>query len=334
MMKHILFIGFIFFSFTCFACLNEEHVSKNGKPTVDVVSLANLRFYKHQDIVNIEKEIQDLLYLKPDNDVDKNQIQNDIAVKLIKIGKYAEAEKILNTLLQTNENKYSYLINLGTLYELQGKNKQALAFIKKAVAINNESHDGSEWFHIKILEFKLQPFSKDNILAKSVLNIKALKIDSYDISNQISYQLSERIPFTPAPDLLMAKVLQEYGDFLADSISIKAAYLIYEMGMDYDKENIFHFKDKRDALIPYFKKYNQVIPVLNDHYLDPIIQMVKDNSVKIGTTIIQGGLDYYNKLEEERKAKERFRKYLIAGSIFSFCTIFFFIIWKRNKRKT
>src|SRR5258705_12630502 len=95
---------------------------------------------------------------------------------------------------------------------------------------------------------------------QNILDIYKISGKNEVVAEEVRYQLTERIPFTPAPNSTMAKVLQEYGDFLADSVSIKEAYIIYEIGMDYDKENILKLGEKKEALKPYFKKYHEADP--------------------------------------------------------------------------
>ena len=67
----------------------------------------------------------------------------------------------------------------------------------------------------------------------------------------------------------MAKVLDEYALFLADSVSISGAYLMYEIASDYDRANVLQVKEKKEALKPYFKKYKESFPVTANYYTDP-----------------------------------------------------------------
>ncbi len=237
-----------------FACLNEHHVNKFGKETIDKFNIEkSVSFYKQQDIPGTQKYLDELLKEEPHTEQEILETQNSIAVCYIKLNRLDEAEKILTTLLHKHPTDYSVVVNLGTLYELQGKNQQALDYIKKAVAFNPDSHGGSEWFHIKVLEFKVKNIAPDNIINQDILQLKSLHQNPYKIANEIKFQLEERIPFTPAPNLMMAKILQEYGDFLADSVSLTGAYLMYGIAMDYDRDNVLKLTKSRDALIPYLK---------------------------------------------------------------------------------
>jgi tetratricopeptide (TPR) repeat protein len=332
-MKYILLVCLVLLSNVSNACLNEEHVTKSGKSTVDAFTLGDLRLYKNHNKAELELAIKNLLSEKPVTEENILSTQNSIAVVYIKLGKLAEAEAILLELLKKHPKNYSVTINLGTLYELQGKNSKALEFIKKAVAINPESHSGSEWFHIKILEYKLKNIADNKIAGENILDLYSIKKPATEIAYDVSYQLHERIPFTPAPNLLMAKVMQELGDYLADSVSIKGAYVIYETGMDYDRDNILKLAEKRDALKPYFKKYKEKIPYTRNYYLDAAISAVDNNKETIVTSVLEKGFDFFKEQEEKRRQEERQKRYFIfggAGLLAILAGLFFYRRRSRN----
>jgi tetratricopeptide (TPR) repeat protein len=331
------YIVVLFLSFNClisFACLNEEHVTKSGKSTVDAFTLKDLRFFKNHNRAQLELAIKNLLSEKPVTEEDILSTQNSIAVTYIKLGKLAEAEAILNELLKKHPENYSLTINLGTLYELQGKNAKALQYIKKAIAINPASHSGSEWFHIKILEYKLKNIPDSKITNQNILDLYKMKMPATDIAYDITYQLQERIPFTAAPNLLIAKVMQELGDFLADSISIKAAYVMYETGMDYDKENVLQLAAKRDALRPFFKKYKEKIPYTGSYYLDAAMQIAADNKIEMATTILEKGFNYLKEQEEKRKQEKQQQYILWGGGMAAGVLLVGLFFYRRRKKGT
>jgi tetratricopeptide (TPR) repeat protein len=330
-MKRCLVFIFILLTIASYACLNEEHVNKSGKTTIDF-PFGNAIYYKTHNVIEVESTLKMLQNEVASDDEDKRRIQNDIAVQYIKLKKYNEAEKILDELLKKNNDNYSAVVNLGTLYELQGKNKKALEFIQKAIKINPDSHEGSEWFHVRILEFKLKNIDTNKKINESLLLLKSLKKDALSVASDIDYQLQERIPFMPAPNSLIAKILQEYGDYLADSVSIKAAYLIYDLGKEYDLNNYYNFSNKKDSLLPYFKKYKEEIPVLNNYYLDPIIQHIKDSSVQIASSFLDKGLNYFKEKEKEKKRKENVRNILFISILLLVLFLLSLLFWKRKKK--
>ena len=314
-MKYLLLSLMVLFSSASNACLNEEHVTKNGKHTSGSFTVESLTFYKGQDIATIELKLKTLLSLPATTEEDKRSIQNDIAVQYIKLGRFDEAEKLLLELQKKYPGNYSINVNLGTLYELQGKNKEALQLIKRSVGINPDSHEGSEWFHIKILEYKLKNIPEDKVAGQNILDLYSIKETADEIADEVSYQLKERIPFTPAPNLVMAKVLQEFADLLADSISIKGAYLIYSIGMDYDRNNVLSLVEKRDALLPYFKKYHETVPQTGVYYLDKILPVDNEGKVKAAVTLVENGFNYFSDQKKKREEEESRKKYLIFGGL-------------------
>ncbi len=322
------------FVLTALACLNEHHVTKHGRESIDAFTLRGVSYFKTFDKKSLEEKLNNLLSEKPVTEDDILSTKNSIAVTYIKLGKLKEAEKILDELLKKYPNDYSIVINLGTLYELQGKNTKALEYIKKAIAINPSSHGESEWFHVKILEYKIKGIPDNKIMNESILDLQTINKPASYISDDISYQLQERIPFSPAPDMLIAKVMQEYGDFLADSISIKGAYVIYEIGMDYDRGNVLKLNEKRDALLPFFKKYKEAIPVTKNYYVDNIIQAVDDNKGNIITSVLDKGLNYFAEQDKQKREKEKQQKMIIVGSILALALLgLFFIIKKRRSNQ-
>ena len=331
-MKYVVLLFLSCCTSMAIACLNEEHVTKSGKSTVDAFSLQGFRLYKNHNKATLELAIKNLLSEKPVMADDILTTQNSIAVIYIKLGRLEEAEKILQELLKKHPNNYSITINLGTLYELQGKNVKALEFIKKAVAINPQSHSGSEWFHIKILEYKLKNIPDNKIAGENILDLYNLKQPATAIADDVSYQLQERIPFTPAPNLLIAKVMQELGDFLADSVSIKGAYVIYETGMDYDRENVLNLAKKRDDLKPYFKKYKEKIPFSGIYYLDAAIQVADNNKIEMATSVLENGLNYFKNQEEKRKQAARQKQYFIYGGIGLVALLTGLFFYKRRRQ--
>lgn len=330
--KLILLSLFLISGLVTLACLNEHHVNKSGRTSIAEFSLGDLNFYKRHNTSRIEEELAYLQKAKMETPQDSLWNQNSFAVNYIKLGRLAEAEKILNSLLKKYPNDYSVIVNLGTLYELQGKNQKALEFIKKAIALNSDSHNGSEWVHVKVLEFKLRKIPANRIPGEDILGIKSRKEIGDNIAWHVRFQLEERIPFTPSPDLGMAKILQEYGDYLADSVSIKAAYVMYEIGMDYDSVNLLKLDERRNALLPYFKKYKEAVPITKNYYVDNIISTVTKVVGDDPLSVLEKGLNYFNEQEKERRRKQQQKRqtFLIAGGV-ALASLGLFIYYRRRK---
>jgi len=333
-MKKLLLLLFVPFSFYAKACLNESHVNKSGKVTIDAFNMESMSFNRAHNKAELELYLKNLRAGKPATAEDILDNKNDIAVTLIKLGRLEEAKSILLDLIKENSNNYNVVINLGTLYELLGKNEEALKLIKKAVAINPESHSGSEWFHIKVLEFKIRHIPDAAIPNQDILKLSQIKLTEKNIEWDICYQLRERIPFTPSPNLMMAKILQEYGDFMADSFSIKAAYVIYEIGMDYDRQNVLKLDEKRNALVPYFKKYKVAVPLTNNYYTDRIIDAVSENKEQIASALLDNGLNYFKEQEALRRQKTMQRWMFAGGGAVVLLAAVYFLSTRRKKSVT
>jgi tetratricopeptide (TPR) repeat protein len=281
----------------------------------------------------LDLALKNLLSEKTETEDEIRSNKNSIAVTYIKLGRLEEAENILSELLKKYPKNYSIVINLGTLYELQGKNAKALEYIKKALTIDPDSHSGSEWFHVKILEYKLKNISDDKISSQNILGLYSMKESATTIAYEVCYQLKERVPFTPAPNLLLAKVMQELGDFLADSVSIEAAYVIYETGMDYDRANVLKLAEKRDALIPYFKKYKEKIPRTRNYYVDAALQIIDNVKTADVVSVLDKGLDYLKEQEKRKEAERKQNQYLFfAGT--GLCALLAGIFFYRRKKQS
>ncbi|MFT3979545.1 MAG: hypothetical protein QM687_03680 [Ferruginibacter sp.] len=312
-MKLLFLLSCLCISGAGYACLNESHVNKSGKKTMGTFTLDGTSYHKKHNTADLETMLQNLQSKKEETGQNRFDTQNSIAVTLIKLGRLEEAETILNQLYKEKPEDYSIVANLGTLYELQGKNSKALEYIRRSVVINPDSHWGSEWFHIRVLEFKLRNLPDSQISRSDILHLGSLHKSAEQIAGEISYQLSERIPFTPAPNLLMAKILDEYAGFLADKISIKGAYLMYDIASDYDRSNVLQLREKKEALKPYFKKYKEKLPVTANHYLVP--EAEKGLDAAMIASVLDKGISFLETQEQEKKEKEAQRKWLWGGGI-------------------
>ena len=81
--------------------------------------------------------------------------RSDYAVALMYLGRHQEAVTLLHQLEAERPGEYFVAGNLGTAYELTGKNEEALRWIREAIRRNPAAHEGTEWLHAKILEAKI-----------------------------------------------------------------------------------------------------------------------------------------------------------------------------------
>lgn len=226
-------------------------------------------FYQSFNRPFYEKMISEIDENKDGRFDNNKKAQSDKAAALMKLGKTQEALSILQNLYYNDPNPdYNIVANLGTAYELAGQVDSALILINQALELNQDSHRGSEWFHVKVLEAKQKIKNNPNWLkTNKLLNINAdtvfaKKSGEYEYSedegnityafhkmhHNIVYQLKERVPFTPKPNQLLANILNEYGDLLTE-VSIDMAYIIYSIGTTYDAENWYGMEKKAGKML-------------------------------------------------------------------------------------
>lgn len=219
-MKKIFSLLFIIiFTINAFACLNgETKTLKDG--TLLYEDYDGSVPYGHNIYINedLKKALINLenLYNKT-KDVD---YISDKGLVLILLGNYDEAIQLYENLEKTNPNRYSTASNLGTAYELKGDNHNALKWIKKAVEINPQSHENSEWIHVKILEAKIN--GTKNINSKSLLNVDfgsdlipqsvTTKEELQNLYDQIYFQLNERVTFVKPKEKIVAQLYFDLGN--------------------------------------------------------------------------------------------------------------------------
>lgn len=169
---------------------------------------------------------------------------SDYAVNLIFLGEYEKAKNIYFEIENRSPNLYTTASNLGTIYELIGALDSALFWIKKSVELNPDSHDGSEWIHIKILEFQI---SKKTDYSASLLGLdfgdEALpknieNIDLENIEDQIYHQLEERLQFIEPKNLIVGNIYFDLGNIYALTKNVEAAIECY------DEANKFGFESE------------------------------------------------------------------------------------------
>jgi len=179
--------------------------------------------------------------------------QNDYAATLLHLGEIQPALAILVRIEQTRPGLYATATNLGTAYELIGKNEHALSWIRAGIRRNPESHDGSEWLHVAILESKLAMAANPGWLrTHSVLGLdfgseaaprmpgvfpsgnKGQTLDARETSHAIHVQMAERLQFVGPPDAIVGDLLFDYANLLMLTDTMENAAAIYKLALSYD----------------------------------------------------------------------------------------------------
>lgn len=165
---------------------------------------------------------------------------NDRGVMLIYLGRYAEAVEQFRALRRSGFNSYTVNANLGTAFELMGENDSALACIRRAVAIDPASHEGSEWIHVKVLERKValaNGQATGPILGCSFgageLPRAPERIGLEVLRSHLMYQLQERLTFVAPRDPVVAELLFELGNTQALLVNVECALDLYEQAAEY-----------------------------------------------------------------------------------------------------
>jgi tetratricopeptide (TPR) repeat protein len=214
------------------SCINTYLTRLDGTSTL-TQSNGTIRFHPKKRDASYWKNKSDEL-LKDYRRTDSIEYYSDYGVALIMLGEYQKAKTVFLRIEKKIPNLYQTASNLGTLYELAGKADSALYWIKKSVRINPNSHEGSEWIHIRILEFKL---NKHKDYHRSVLQLnfgreaKPSNPQHYDLrklESHLSHQLQERINFIAAPDPIVANMLFDYGNIIAQEATVEHARSIYK----------------------------------------------------------------------------------------------------------
>jgi len=156
---------------------------------------------------------------------------NDFGALLVYSGQYTRAQKIFQEIEAKKPGLYATAANQGTVDELLGNNKEAYHWIKRGLEINPDSHHGSEWIHLKILEAKVHAkgnpdyYRTHNILGldfgQDKIPVKKTKRDLHQTKKQLYYQLEERLTFIKPKNPIVAQLLFDAGNITAITDDVK-----------------------------------------------------------------------------------------------------------------
>lgn len=222
MYKFIVILAFAFFlNIDTLACINGESKElKDGTLLYEDNTLIIPTGHVLNDDEALTKAINrlDSLYKKTNN----IEYLSDIGVVYIYLKQYDKAIKLYLDIEKRVPNRYSTASNIGTAYELNGQNEEALKWIQKALKIDPNSHHGSEWIHLNILKAKIGGEGFYN--SKSLLNVDfgnntepKAGLDSIGQENLLDalyFQLNERITFVKPKDKIVAQLIFDFGNIL------------------------------------------------------------------------------------------------------------------------
>ena len=174
--------------------------------------------------------------------------RNDHAVALIYRGDYVRAIELLEQAERERPGEYATAANLGTAFELSGRNEEALRWIQEGLRRDPNSHDGTEWLHAKILEAKIQAARNPNYFQHhSVLDMDHARVEPgattvwvggrlrplKEVEAAIRYQLEERLQFVKTNDAPVASLLVDYAVITAATTTVENAKQLLQMALEF-----------------------------------------------------------------------------------------------------
>jgi len=173
---------------------------------------------------------------------------NDYAVALIRRSEASRAVGILESIERGKPGEYVVAANLGTAYELSGDLARAHQWIREGIRRNPQSHQGTEWLHLRILEARMAVAKDpDWLLRNSVTGLDFGSDaqprrppqwpqgteDGEGVIAALVYQLHERMAFVPAPDPVVASLIAELGALLLPYRTAEFALPVLELALSY-----------------------------------------------------------------------------------------------------
>jgi tetratricopeptide (TPR) repeat protein len=250
-----------------FACLNEYHTLKNGMTLYETDYPAEgVEYWKAKlDIDRLKKKSVQLYdaYTRSDS----LEYLSDYAVTLTYLGQLEMAKMFYLKIESIQPDLYNTAANLGTVYELLGQNDSALFWIKKGIELYPDSHEGSEWIHVKILEHKIMYGDSANV---SVLGLdfgnedRPKNIHNYDLRQLIEdiiYQLKERTLFVKPPNQIV-------GSLYADAAAINFILHPEEEHQLWIKNYYLAAKTYEFTSAPFEKQYSTLNDLIKERARD------------------------------------------------------------------
>lgn len=241
MKTKLLLVFALLLSLPTFACYNG-YEPMYVKPMLTYekgkLTFASL-FYAKSELEEILHDIDRANYKNlPPEPNDELYKETDRGIVLAFLGRYDEAMRMFKAIEKKHPGLYATAANIGTTYELLGKNDSALLWINKAIKINPKSHNGSEWIHVKILEAKIRAAKEKpgfldgyDVLGLNwggnVLPVNTSGKDMKELANHLVFQLNERLKFIKPQEPIMARLLFDLGTalyFTPDSSQSIIAY--------------------------------------------------------------------------------------------------------------
>jgi hypothetical protein len=172
------------------------------------------------------------------------------AVRMVLAGERKKGIAELKKLAAAEPNSYSIAANLGTSYELDGQDAEALKWIKRSIEINPLSHGGTEWVHVLILEAKLMkgrdaavspliPLPNKELTEDMVIDVGGEQRTLPQILDALVYQLQERMTLVKPKDAIVAEMLSTVSRIEGELRTPEQGLLLLRMAQTYGAESHF-----------------------------------------------------------------------------------------------
>lgn len=258
-MKHLLSLLILCFAFSANACGNEYGIALNGDRLHTPIFYLSDN-YREFDEPEIRRRLGEAIAKRGQQEDDfKNE--SNIALYYMKLGEVKKAIRILEPLVNEYPDEYIIIANLGTAYELDGQLRRALDLIRRGYAINPDSHYGSEWIHIKILEAKIAHGSNSSwYISHPIVTVEELLEKQNDYrgryNNHLAAQIRTRVPFTPAPNKVIANLLRTYAKYCEEHDTYENALMARIYVLEFEDLSYQRLRD-REALADLINKIKE-----------------------------------------------------------------------------
>lgn len=248
---YLVLIAFLALSLPARACINESATNRRGE-SVEPMSYfgAGLKEHlltrasPHELILHSEEVVKNA---QTDPSFDS---LNNLAAVLIRHGRLPRAVKLLQLLERKYPGHYETAANIGTAYELMGRNEDALKWILEGIKRNPDDHEGTEWLHVHILKAKLGLIPKP-AAGRSILNLDfgndvmprrptglpmgndGKPLSLFAVAHALRYQLIERVAFVAPPDPMVAGLLLDWANLELVAGTLESADALYDVAARY-----------------------------------------------------------------------------------------------------
>ena len=248
---HLVLLSFLAMSAPAPACINETGTNHRGE-RVQLIHFAgkNLKPRLVTPVTKAALIDWSRYAIKQARENPSFDTLNNLAAVLIRHGRLSDAVNLLQFLERKYPGHYETASNIGTAYELMGRNEDALKWIVEGMKRNPEDHFATEWLHVHILNAKLgrvpTPAPGHSILnldfgndAMPRLPVRlpvgntGKPLSLFDVGNAVRYQLLERIEFVAAPDPMVAGLLLDWANLEFLSGTVESADVLYDAALRY-----------------------------------------------------------------------------------------------------